>query len=191
MALNNNKPVIKSLTFAPKVRVRKIKHIDEFTDEEVSACFYQKEEMHRVKLELKVTLQMLQLGELEKDTPHFTKRGTEKRTPDAVKRRSINKQMASAAVFEEQGDQWEDGLTNSEMLASIYQAASSHCQVAAHNIALEYENEVNELSWSHLDCDFSDCVPKEYSNICTPLKPKQVVHRRVSNVHRRVSNAAA
>ena len=180
MALNHNKPVIKSLTFAPKVRVRKIIHIDEFTDEEVSACYYQKEEMHRVRQELRATLQMFQIGELKEDTPHFTKRGTEHRTPDAARRRSINKQMASDAVFEEQGDQWEDGLIDSEMLASIYQSASSHCQAAAHKIALEYENEVNDLSWSHLDCDFSDSVPK-YSNTCTVPKPKQGIHRKVSN----------
>jgi hypothetical protein len=185
MALNNNKHVTKSLTFAPTVRVQKIIHINEFTDEEVSACYYHKEEMHRVKLELKATVQMFQDGELEKDTSHFTKRGTEHRTPDAVKRRNRNKQMAAYAVFEEQEDQWDDGVLDPEVLASIYQAASSHCQVAAHKMALEYESEVNELSWSHLDCDFSDSPRKPfketYSGICTPLQPKQVVHRKVSN----------
>jgi hypothetical protein len=185
MALNNNKPITKSLTFAPKIRVRKIIHIDEFTDEEVSACYYHKEEFDRVRLELKATVQMFQVGELEKDTTHFTKRGTEHRTPDAVQRRNRNKQMAAEAVFDEQENQWADGVIDSEVLASIYQAASSHCQIAAHNIALDYEKEVNELSWSHLDCDFSDCDFSDYlptySDICTTLKSKQVVHRRVYN----------
>jgi hypothetical protein len=188
MALNNNKPVTKSLTFAPQIRIRSIIHIDEFTDEEVSACYYHKEEMHRVRLEVKATVQMFQVGELEKDTPHFTKRGTEYRTPDAVKRRNRNKQMAADAVFDEQEDQWDGGVLDSELLAIIYQAASSHCQVAAHNMALEYENEVNELSWSHLDCDFSDYQRKPFketcNEMCTALQSKQVVQ------HRRVYNAA-
>jgi hypothetical protein len=185
MALNKNKPVTKSLTFAPKIRVRNSLHINEFTDEEVAASYYHKEEMHRVRLELKSTVQMFQVGALETDTPHFTKRGTEQRTPEAVQRRSRNKQMAAYAVFDEQEDQWDDGVLDPEVIASIYQAASSHCQVAAHKMALEYEKEVNELDWSHLDCDFSDYQRKPFketfSGICAPLGPKQMVHRRVSN----------
>jgi hypothetical protein len=69
--------------------------------------------------------------------------------------------MVSYAVFDEQRGRINAGTMvcsiQKWLIASIYQATSSHFQVAAHKMALEYEIEANELNWSHLlDCDFSD-----------------------------------
>jgi hypothetical protein len=67
-----------------------------------------------------------------------------------------------------------------EVLASVHQEASFRLQVAAHNMAKE---EVNELSLTHLECDFSD-NQGTCRDICGALQSKQVAGappKRASN----------
>ena len=179
-------PKSPKIAFNETVKVSKVLHINEFTDEEVEASYYHKAEFKAVKAELKETVKMVESGLLPKDTPKFTRRGTEFRTPDGARSRLRNKQIAWNAVFEEQEAQWDEGVFDPEVLASIYEAAAKHCQYTAHNLALQdqiaaWNESTGSIAGLEYDVDEKPWDQLEVNGICLPLSSKQVKHRRISN----------
>lgn len=148
------------ISFCPKVKVNKIIHINEYTDDEINATYYHRDEMKSVRQQLRETVKILEeqpTADEFKESNSFSKRGAEFRTSEGARIRHRNKNIAWDALFDAQDAQFEDGVFDPEVLASIYSAATTHCQHAAHLLALKDQEELNEMSWSHLDA-LDDCT---------------------------------
>lgn len=129
----------RAVTFFPSVRVNRCLRLSEFTEEEIKASWYNREDFDRIKTEILLTAKLTDVGDLQGDTQEYCRRGTEGKTKEGSSHRSKNKETASVAVFEEQDFQWENGYFDPEILASVYIAATCESQIEAHRKGLQDE----------------------------------------------------
>jgi hypothetical protein len=120
----------KKVSFAATARVKRAIHINDYTDDEIQATWYNHDEMRAIHDEINVTVQFVFSGKTlnKKD---FSFRGLEFATAELLQPRSHNKAVARHAVLQEQKAQFYSGSYSEERLAQVYQACNFHCQLAA------------------------------------------------------------
>jgi hypothetical protein len=133
---------------------------------------------------LQQTAKLVELGDLPNDTLENCRRGTEYRTEEGGRKRILNKKVGRDAVFDEQDAQWDVDELDPDTLASLYVAATRHCQIEAHRLALQDEKEAREF---HLEATDLWTFDKLETGIRAPLRiNRSTCFRRTS-----MSNAAA
>jgi hypothetical protein len=173
------------VAFTSMVRVMGVLHLDDFSDEEVQACYCDDTEFMSMKTDVKVTAKLVEMGDLPNDTSNYCRRGTEYRTGEGARRRLFNKKGGRDVVFDEQDAQWDCDIFDQDAIASLYVAATRHCQIEAHRLALQDEREAREV---HLEAaDLRRTFDKLETGILTPLEICRSMRLRRSSM----SNAAA
>jgi hypothetical protein len=113
-------------------------HINDYTDNEVDACWYDDYENEMMQKEMLSVVTLLKNGMLEHDTEQNCRRGLlECHTPEVALQRLKNRTAVREAVHEEQEFQWDEGIWEPEYIARAYKAASPTSQANAHDIALQ------------------------------------------------------
>jgi hypothetical protein len=133
------------VVFTEMVTVTHVLHLEDFTDEEFKASFYDITELESIKTELNLTAELVEVGDLHNDISEYCRRGTEYRTGQGARRRISNKHVGRDAVLDEQDVQWEDGVFDPDAIAGIYAAATWRCQIEVHRLALQDEKEAQEI----------------------------------------------
>lgn len=114
-----------------------IPHIDDLSDEEVKDTWYERADYEKMKMSMIPLIRKIMKGETVEENDRQTIRGLEFRTRQGAIRRQHNKVEAITAVLEEQERQLEfAGYVDDELLASVYNHISNHCQEEAHELAL-------------------------------------------------------
>jgi hypothetical protein len=114
-----------------------IPHIDDLSDEEVKATWYEHEDYEAIKKSIIPLIRKMMKNEEVAETNRQTTRGLEYRTRDGAIRRQTNKSRAMTVVLDEIDRQLEfAGYVNEEILRKVYQSVSKQCQDEAHDLAL-------------------------------------------------------
>jgi hypothetical protein len=151
------------------VKVSTVIHLNHFSDEEFERCWYKKADLQRIKEELLLTVKLMKIGDLPKDTLRYCRRGTEFRTREGACRRMFNKEVARDAVRDEQDGQWDEGIFDSDVLASVCIAATRQCQVEAQLMGSKDEKDARESDAAALP-DISKPSNKLETGVCSPLR---------------------
>ena len=127
----------KTVSFSSKVHVRATLHINEYTNEEIHATWFNAGEFETIKKDVKFALDLFQAGLLDEDSESYCRRGLEYRTKIGMRRRMMNKELARSVVLDEQERQWTFGLDDAAEIARIYIAAAQHCYKSALETAFQ------------------------------------------------------
>ena len=161
---NKSSKTKKRVTFVPKARVYPVLHIQEYTKEEMKSTWYNKDDMVCMQSEIKEIVNTYIHEGLRKCLSKYECiRGLECRFPQGSKSRSDNKRASRQAVILEQSKQRhrnESGTATTtkttknatikkhldeNQIALVYMLETRHCQVSAHEIALEDEEQVVQM----------------------------------------------
>ena len=143
----NKKSIKKSITFSEAVKVKKTIHINNYTDDEIDACWYSNEECQRIRSDVKYAIQLVNNGLLEQDTEQYSRRGVECKTRENQLRRKQLRMAAWFAVFEEQEYQYDEQHVDEldvEYISHAYKTASSAALKIARATALKDELEAQQ-----------------------------------------------
>jgi len=114
-----------------------VPHIDDMTEEEVKAIWYEKADYEKIKMGMIPLIRKMMRKEAIEETDRETVRGLEYRTRQGAIRRQHNKLESITAVLDEQDRQLDcDGFINEELLSEVYRQFNAHCQEEAHALAL-------------------------------------------------------
>lgn len=129
----------KRVTFKQSVRVRKGIHINEYKEDEVRACWYSKYEYKQIKTDNQHDLNMLSNGAFDIDGAKYCLRGIEAYFQQNTSQRRAQRARAVEMVLYEQDLQKQEGSHDPEVIAQVYQLATSFCLEQARHIALQDE----------------------------------------------------
>jgi hypothetical protein len=169
------------------VKVNTVIHLNHFSVEEFECCWYQKADLQRIKEELLLTVKLMKIGDLPKDTLRYCRRGTEFRTREGALRRLLNKEVARDTVHDEQDGQWNEGIFDPDVLASVYIAATRQCQVEAELMGSKDEKDARESDAAAALPDISKPFNIMETGVCSPLRVKYICFISISSP----TNAAA
>lgn len=108
----------KSVSFSSNVDVQEVPHLVDMSAEDNALTWYSKDECRVIKETVIAIIRSMVEDRLEKDE---CTRGLEHRTPEASRQRKQNKRHAFKIVWDAQESQWEDGKTDGEAIAILYQ----------------------------------------------------------------------
>jgi hypothetical protein len=121
----------KSVTFCGQVRVRHALHINDYSDDEIDATWFNAAGMKRIRKELRYTMDLMQQEGAEIDEVKYSSRGLEYQVAEGAYLRKKNRIDAVDAVLDEQDEQRREGVVDEEMLAMEYGNCTSRSQLAA------------------------------------------------------------
>jgi len=120
-----------SITFSISIEtVESTLHLDDYTDEEIEATWYQLDELKEIKRSRKALVKRMEAGE-ELDECEDCVRGLETKTKTGNRLRQSEILAASAAVLDEQDLQDEKGEVDLDMIATVYRMYTRHSQSQA------------------------------------------------------------
>ncbi|GAX11956.1 hypothetical protein FisN_8Lh048 [Fistulifera solaris] len=142
---STSRKAYKSLAFAQENEVFEIPHINDFTDEDVAATWYDAEEYAEIKADYQCVIFMMESGERIDDDEEHTTRGLEYRTQQGAWSRYENKRDAYNAVLDEQDRHWKKDIDDPEALRRVYVEQVAKCQKAAEQRAAQDEMDMREI----------------------------------------------
>lgn len=132
--------------FNPVVKVIHTLHINDYTEDEIDACWYNEREVKAIRDDAKVSVELLKNGKLEQDTEEHCRRGSECQLRSNRSRRRKLKAAGWLAVLREQEEQFEEGMdADPYCIAHVYKSASSQASDIARAVALK--DELDALMW--------------------------------------------
>ena len=141
----------RSVRFNHTVHFREIRHISEYTDEQIEATWLTPEDYAAIKQVVKITIRAMMKGEfIAEDNPEYCTRGLEFRTKNGSKVRARNKVRARSAVLNEQDMQREEGYNEQQMIAMTCMEASLCCRQGARARGLYDERMIQSYLHNHV-----------------------------------------
>jgi hypothetical protein len=133
-----------SVSFSASVTQYKSIHLNDMTEEEVNATWFEREEMHQMKETVKSEAKQLEDKVLDDDV---CVRGLESRTRRGMKLKRRNRVSAYNALFFEIDCQEEEQgcLHDDEAIADAYFAVTDPCQQWAEKVAKKDELEAKKI----------------------------------------------
>lgn len=130
MNRKGSKPLTRSIRFSDRNKTFAIPHLDDMTDSEVAAIWYNPDEYSEIKSSYQMTIFLMEKCEL-KEGDEYASRGLEYRTQQGAWARHENKRDAYNAVLDEQDRQWKADKDDHDALGRVYLQHSTKCAVAA------------------------------------------------------------
>ena len=128
-----------SVCFHARVRCRKTIHLNEFSDDEISACWYSDQQYSNMKEEVQNVADLIDRGLLGADNTRYCLRGAESKAPLQSRRRRKIRLAVHREVLKEQALQWAEGTLDPEFIARVCQVESARSLAYARRLALEDE----------------------------------------------------
>jgi len=130
---NSRKSRRRKLSFSALVQIVSIESTSDYSDDEVSATWYDLEELQTFKRDRLKTAELWD----QQNREGLCLRGSENHTRKGSKRRNSNIARSIQAVLEEQDMQDLDEVENADMLAHIYRIHTAKAQAAARDRGLK------------------------------------------------------
>lgn len=128
--------VKKTVRFSESNQVCPVQHLDDYSDDEVTAIWYDASEYGEIKSSYKQTILMMECSKSLPDG-EFTSRGLEYRTQKGAWARHENKRAAYGALLDEQDLQWSKNKDDHDKLATVYAEHTVKTAKAAYLLALK------------------------------------------------------
>jgi hypothetical protein len=122
--------------------IRKTLSRNDYTAEEIQACWYTREERQRIHIQCNKEIRKMNEGSKLKDKKYCS-RGLEGCTTIGAATKRRNRLLAIDAVLDEQMIQWEEFVFDEDTIAALYWKASSSCQLWA-NLVGQRDSGVTE-----------------------------------------------
>ena len=130
----------KKVQWAKRVRIKEIRHLNDFTDAEMDELWMCMADYQMIKTVVKTTVTMMMNGEeISKEDVDFCTRGLESRTKAGSRIRSRYKLRARSAVLNEQDLQRDEGFFDQEFVAMASMDESLVCRDDARKRGLQDE----------------------------------------------------
>jgi hypothetical protein len=137
----------KSVSFSQsKNTLHEIENLDDFTEQERSQIWFNREEYSDIKARYRHIIEMMRKKQLLSDTDEHCTRGLECRSIAGSKRRRDSQRNGLVAVLGEQDRQRADGV-NEETLAIVYRQFAYHSQQAATNMGRRDQQAITEFAY--------------------------------------------
>lgn len=165
----------KKITFSKKLRVKEIRHLNDYSQEELDALFMTIEDYQLAKGVVRTTVRMMMTSPdmISDEDPEFCTRGLEFRTKVGSQIRSKNKMRCRVAVLNEQDIQDEEGFHDPELLSFASMSESRSVREEALQRGLQDEQCIQEYCWDVRQIKWS---PKEITSY--RLLPLPSISRR-------------
>lgn len=137
------KKAYKSLAFSAENEVFEIPHINDFTDDDIAATWYDAEDYAEIKADYQCVIFMMESGERISD--EHTTRGLEYRTQQGAWDRYENKRDAYNAVLDEQDRHWKKDIDDPEAIRRVYVEQVAKCQRAAEARAAQDAEDARQI----------------------------------------------
>jgi hypothetical protein len=132
--------VERSVSFRSYASARETIHIDDYTNEEISACWYNAVELKTVIVENKTTLLLMDNVFFSND--RICSRGLESYTQTGQASKRQHREDAIDAAMDEQDFQTDEGITDPEIIADAYIERTRQSQVTARVMGLSDQETV-------------------------------------------------
>lgn len=120
-----------SVRFAASDQALEIPSRDSYSEAEIRAAWYKKEDYQAMKLLALETMNLHQSSQLPPGDTEHCMRGLEGRTHDGFAIVKQNRKVASFAVIDEQDRQDEMGISDPDLIAEAYGSCVLNCQYVA------------------------------------------------------------
>ena len=165
----NGKRQKRKIRFHERVQFKTIRHVSEFTDDEISNGWYDKDDFNRMSENVSDIAQLIEDGETTLDGEELCTRGLEHIVEEELADYRAEKMINSIdAVLDEQEEQWDEGKEEPGLIAELYAEYAKPLLKEAHLIGLK-DAEQGYKSWDDL------LDEPDYHR----LKPKRVASPRV------------
>jgi hypothetical protein len=140
----NPKKPKKTVSFHRRVRIQKIRHITEFSQQRVDDTWFTSSEYKNMKVEVLATLGLMLADKpLGKD---LTSKGLEYRLPAHYERRHQDKHTHLHSVLDEQDQQWTGHMDDIQRIADISRMLTAEHRAAARTRGLIVQDIVKSES---------------------------------------------
>jgi hypothetical protein len=126
--------------FSQKIHICKTLSREDYTTEEIQACWFTAEENQRIHRHCSKEIRKMDEGTKLKDKKYCS-RGLEGHTTVGAATKKRNRSFAINAILDEQMIQWEEGIFDEDAISEIYYRASSRCRVRARIVGLRDHRE--------------------------------------------------
>jgi hypothetical protein len=159
------------VVFNRDVYVQETIHVNDYSDDEMDATWYTRDDFKNQKAEFAITVRMLATNRYSGDDDIHCARGLEYRHREGAKERQKNKLNGLMSVLEEQERQQLVGEENDEKISQAYVQANYHCRHAALEMGLFDEDEVfgpmDDSSYGSRASSMVSQADSEASSECT------------------------
>ena len=114
----------KGVRFSPNVLVRKTTHLNEYSEQEISQCWYSTDEYAKIRRECWYQIEALNSGKTL-DGRRYCSRGLEGHTTDGSFIKTRNRKAAIDIVL---FAQYEEGSYDEDNIAVLYRQMTAGCQ---------------------------------------------------------------
>jgi len=152
----------RKIRFHERVQFKTIRHVSEFTDDEISNGWYDKDDFNRMSENVSDIAQLIADGETMLDGEELCTRGLEHIVEEELADYRAEKMINSIdAVLDEQEEQWDEGKEEPGLIAELYAEYAKPLLKEAHLIGLK-DAEQGYKSWDDLldEPDYQKLKPK-------------------------------
>lgn len=144
---SNGKRQKRKIRFHERVQFKTIRHVSEFTDDEISNGWYDKDDFNRMSENVSDIAQLIADGETTLDGEVLCTRGLEHIVEEELADYRAEKMINSIdAVLDEQEEQWDEGKEEPGLIAELYAEYAKPLLKEAHLIGLK-DAELGYKSW--------------------------------------------
>jgi len=138
------------IRFHERVQFKTIRHVSEFTDDEIRNGWYDKDDFNRMSENVSEIAQLIADGETHLDGEVLCTRGLEHIVEEELADYRAEKMINSIdAVLDEQEEQWDEGKEEPGLIAELYAEYAKPLLKEAHLIGLK-DAEQGYKSWDDL-----------------------------------------
>lgn len=171
----------RSVRFAEEDEILLVRHIDDFSEEEIAEIWFDQQYYAAIKAEYKEIIFDIEHGRhVEND--EVTSRGLEHRTQEGSWARFQTKRDSYNAVLDEQDRQWKEDADDDEQIGRIYMEHSQPCARKAHQLGLMDEQAARQVHSDSLRLQVKQLNLQLKNQALDPKAPK-----RASSLRRSVS----
>ena len=158
----------RKVRFHGRVQFKTIRHVADFTDDEIQEGWYRKKDFVRMSEEVSEIAQLVAQGKESHNGEELSIRGLEHLVEEDVADYRAEKMIASIdAVLDEQDEQRDEDITDPEIIARIYTEIVTPLQREAYLVGLRDAKEATAAADQMADVEASQDTPPE------PLKPRE------------------
>ncbi|CAJ1926349.1 unnamed protein product [Cylindrotheca closterium] len=144
----------KGVTFSSNVTGIQIMNIEDYTPSEISASWYNQEDMDRITDRCLKLLRRME-SDISNRGKKYCTRGLEGHTALASISKNQNRACARAAVLMEQSKQWIENKVDDQAIADAYSSTTSSCQLWAQVVGKRDEDIAEDIYFMN---ENEDCL---------------------------------
>ncbi|CAJ1965461.1 unnamed protein product [Cylindrotheca closterium] len=174
----------KSVTFSSNVTGIQIMNIDDYTPREISASWYNQEDMDRITNRCFKVLTRMESGASNNKGKKCCMRGLEGHTTTGAISKNKNRASAYAAVLMEQSKQWMRNEVDEQAIADAYRSTTSSCQLWAQVVGKHDEHTAEYIYYMEEEDGLNETTNVTFSHKSKNCNALSVEERIMDQVER-------